>query len=213
MKQSEMDRNLRQIAKSEAKRRQWKFAAGTTYWTIGPLLFTLFHTARVKEASFHSTLSVKWLALDRVLWQVLDMSSNEDAPFSLHANGAFVLRGQEILDSSKLGLVRLQDVLASEVAISFDLANERANEVAGQITSIDSFLEFAEAQHVAFKLRYPFVLANLCKEKLLIALLKHDLPAAQEVAKARVAAGDSGGFSSGGLSFFERALLLATAGE
>jgi hypothetical protein len=141
------------------------------------------------------------------------MSSNEDAPFSLHANGAFVLRGQEILDSSKLGLVRLPDVLAGEVAISFDLANERAKEVAGQITSIDSFLEFAEAQHVAFKLRYPLGIANLWKEKLLIALLKHDLPAAQEVAKARVAAGDSGGFSSGGLSFFERGLALATAGE
>ena len=41
MKQSEMDRNLRQLEKIEAKKRGWKFAGGTTYWTIGPLFFTL----------------------------------------------------------------------------------------------------------------------------------------------------------------------------
>ncbi len=84
LKQSEMDRNLRQIERTEAKRLGWKFAGGTTYWTMGPLLFTLIHSARAKEASFHSSLRVKWLELDRVLWQVLDMSSNENEPFSLH---------------------------------------------------------------------------------------------------------------------------------
>lgn len=104
MKQSAFDRELRLLAKAEAKKNGWKSVAGIPYWTVGPLFFDLTLAAGAKEGSFSSSLRFKWLDLDRVLWKVLGLSSNEKEPFSLHANGAFVLMGQEILSIQTSGL-------------------------------------------------------------------------------------------------------------
>jgi hypothetical protein len=101
MKQSELDRKTRQVCKLEAKRRGWRSVGGIPYWTIGPLFFVLVMYARSKEGTFGCSLEFKWLAMDVLLWKILDLSSNKNEPFSLHANGAFVLRGQQILDASE----------------------------------------------------------------------------------------------------------------
>src|SRR5262245_8195349 len=115
MKQSEIERELRLFAKEEAKARRWKSVGGTPYWTSGPLFFSLTLSAGAKEGSFHSWLRFKWLDLDRLLWKVLGMSQNEHEPFSLHANGAFVLTGWEIHSTIATGFVWQPGVLQLQV--------------------------------------------------------------------------------------------------
>jgi hypothetical protein len=39
MKQTELDRELRLIAKTVVKENGWKWVGGMAYWTIGPLFF------------------------------------------------------------------------------------------------------------------------------------------------------------------------------
>lgn len=208
MKQSEIDRELRLIAKAEAKKRGWKYVGGMPYWTIGPLFFVIVQSANAKEGSFYSSLRFKWLELDHLLWKVLDMSCNEDAPFSLHANGAFVLSGQEIQTSPRRGLIWSPGVLTEQVESIAELCAQRANEVASQISSLHSYLEFLRREHEAFMQHFPRAVVDVWKEELLAALTTNDLTTATQIARSRIAVGDSGGFSSGGKSFYERALEL-----
>jgi hypothetical protein len=57
--------------------------------------------------------------------------------------------------------------------------------------------------------RHPRAVVNVWKETLLVAMLTGDLARAAQIARLCIVAGDSGGFSSGGKSFFERALALS----
>ena len=208
MKQSEIDRELRLLVKAQAKQCGWNSVGGSAYWTLGPLFFQLVPSVNAKQASFACTVRFKWLELDRLLWRVLGMSSNEKEPFSLHANGAFVLTGQEILRCSTSGLCWRPGVLAEAVESAMRQARERANEVASCIASIESYLDFVEREHAAFLQRHPGAVTNVWKEALLVAMQRGDLERAAEIARARIAAGDSGGFSSEGRTFFERAEAL-----
>ena len=72
MKQSELDKRLRAVAKAEAKQRGWKSVGGMPYWQEGPLLFVLVLSASAKERFIFASLRFKWLALDNMLWRVLD---------------------------------------------------------------------------------------------------------------------------------------------
>ena len=65
-----------------------------------------------------------------------------------------------------------------------------------------------DMDRLAFMRRNPRAVVNVWKEALLVAMATGDVAAAAQIAHARVAAGDSGGFSSGGKSFFERAQVL-----
>jgi hypothetical protein len=208
MKQSELDRDIRRLCKLEAARRAWKSVGGFAYWTVGPLFFVIVTAASAKEGSFHCSLRFKWLALDRELWRVLGMSENERAPFSLHANGAFVLSGQEILRSSQRNLSWDEGVLGKTISEAYLRADGRAKEVAAQIDDLDSYIQFIQREHAAFMLRFPRAAVNVHKEELLAALLGKQFGRAREIAIARVNAGDSGGFSSNGKSFYENALPL-----
>jgi hypothetical protein len=208
MKQSEIDREARLLAKAEAKARRWKSIGSTQYWTIGPLFFELVVSASAKEGTFYFSLRFKWLDLDQVLWRVLGMSSNEHEPFSLHANGAFVLTGWEVHSMIVRELAWQPGVLAQQIQIAAQQAGAKANEVALQVDSLDSYVEFLERDCKTFMQKHPRAAITVWKEKLLAAMLRGDKAVAAEIAKARIAANDSGGFSSGGKSFYERSLAL-----
>lgn len=206
MKQSELDRELRQLCKIEAKQRGWKSVGGMPYWTIGPLFFVLVIAGGAKEGSFYCSLRFKWLALDRELWRVLGMLSNEHEPFSLHANGAFVLNGQEIFSSSERPLVWVDGILQEKVALVATQAEQRAHEVSTSINSLASYVKFIQSEHEAFMKRFPRAVVNVYKEELLAALVSKEFSQARQIALARIEASDSGGFSSNGKSFYENAL-------
>lgn len=206
MKQSEQDRAFKQLAKCTAKQRGWKSINGMCYWTIGSLFFRLSMTPRVKERAFHAYLSVKWLPLDFVLWDVLGIPDNVNEPFSLHCNGAFVLVGQEIME------LHLTDVdwhpgrLEQEVAAAADSAARRALDLAADITSLEDYLAFLQRHVDDLLARRPHAAMTGWQEKALTALLQDDLDTAGSIACIRIAAGDAGGFRSNGLSFYENVL-------
>lgn len=213
VKQSEMDRELRDLRKSRAKARGWKSVSNVSYWTSGPLFFSFVSSAGAKTGSFHCSLRFKWLELDRALWRVLDMEANEKEPFSLHANGAFVLTGQEIFSSAAQGLDWQPGVLADHLDRAMERASVRASEIAGAVTSLDTYLVLLDQEHESFMRRYPKAVVNIWKERLLACLLVGDTAKAADIAWSRIAARDNGGFTSNGKSFFELSLSICEAGE
>jgi hypothetical protein len=208
MKQSELDRDIKRVCKLEAKKLGWKSVGGFAYWTMGPLFFVAVTSASAKEGSFYCSLRFKWLALDRELWRVLGMSENEQAPFSLHANGAFVLTGQEILSSHERHISWEDDVLVTKISLAYAQADQRAKEVASEIKGLDSYIEFIQREHAAFMQRFPRAVVNVHKEELLVALAERQFGRVQEIALTRIKACDTGGFASNGKSFYENALAF-----
>ncbi len=206
-----MDRELRDLSKSRAKARGWKSVANVVYWTSGPIFFSFVPSAGVKTGSFHCSVRFKWLDLDRVLWRVLDMEANEKAPFSLHANGAFVLTGQGIFSCAEQDHDWLPGVLADRLDRAMDTASIRAGEIAGAVTSLETYLALLEEEHESFMRRHPKAIINIWKERLLASLLVGDTAQAADIARSRIAAHDHGGFTSGGKSFFELARDLCEA--
>lgn len=146
-----------------------------------------------------------------MIWRVLDMSGNENEPFSLHANGAFVLTGQELFSISKYSLEWLPGVLEQQVNDAVTLAHSRSMQVAEEVRGIESYLDFIGRQHMQIMEKYPLAVVNVWKENLLAALLVGDLAGAEKIARERILVGDHGGFSTGGKSFYERALALCEA--
>jgi hypothetical protein len=211
MKQAEINKQLTAIAKAAAKRQGWKSVGGMPYWSIGPLFFQLVLGAVAKEGTFYCTLRFKWLELDNELWRVLDMSSNENEPFSLHANGAFVLTGQELFSISKRSLEWLPGVLEQQINEAVALGHSRSNQVAEEVGGIDSYLDFIGRQHKQIMEKYPFAVVDIWKERLLAALLVGDFASSEKIAKERILAGDHGGHSTRGKSFYECALALCDA--
>jgi hypothetical protein len=138
------------------------------------------------------------------------MSSNEYEPFSLHATGAFVLSGWEICST----IVRDMpwddpDALQQQVQSASQRAGSRAQEVAILVDSLDSYVSFLQREHGLFMRSHPQAAVTVWKEVLLAALLRGDKAAASQVAQERIAAKDTGGFTSDGKSFYEHALALA----
>jgi hypothetical protein len=208
MKQSDIDRELRLLVKTEAKARRWKSIAATPYWTNGPLFFSMTVSAGAKEGSFHSWLRFKWLDLDRLLWRVLGMSSNEHAPFSLHANGAFVLTGWEVHSTIVRDKEWQPGVLEQLLQASTQLAAAKAQEVAQAVDSLDSYVCFLKREYDALMQKHPRAAVTIWKELLLVSMLRGDKETVCNIARERIALHDSGGLSSGGQTFFERALAL-----
>lgn len=208
MKQSELDKQLRFAAKTQAKERGLRSVGGMPYWESGPLLFMLVISASAKERVFFASLRFKWLLLDNVLWRVLDMESNEKAPFSLHVNGAFSLSGTELLSQRQNLAVWSADVVESELGLVVDQAIKTAVEVGGLISTLESYIAFIKHKHAELIARHPRAVVTTWAEELLAAMLASNTGYATRIAEARIAARDSGGYVSGGLSLYQRALRV-----
>ena len=208
MKQSELDKQLKLVAKTQAKERSWKSVAGVPYWQSGPLFFVLVLSASVKQRSFFASLRFKWLALDSMLWRVLGMEGNEKKPFSLHANGAFALMGTELLSCHEKVCAWESGALEAETYRVMQLAHDCASETANSVSTLDGYLGFIKAKHAALMERHPRAVVTTWPEQLLAAMVADDAQLAKDIAQARIAARDSGGYMSRGLSLYQRALAL-----
>ncbi|VVE41749.1 hypothetical protein PPN31114_04190 [Pandoraea pneumonica] len=185
----------------------WKSIRGTPYWTNGPFFFSMIVSAGAKEGSFHSSLWFKWLALDRLLWHVLDMSSNENAPFSLHANGAFVLTGWQIQSFTIRDLVWEPGVLEQQIKTAMLEAASKAEDIAREIDSTDAYMRFLDREYE----KRPNAASTVWPERLLVHMLRGEKTLATEIAKDRIVKHDWGGFYAGDKTFFEHALALNEA--
>jgi hypothetical protein len=205
MRQVELNRILSSVLRAQAKRHGWRSVGAQAYWRVSELFFALSVTAVAREHSLHHSLSMKWFTLDRLLWRILGMTSNESQPLSLHATGAFTIAGQELLLGSIRNCVWNKEWLAEQLRSLASSAESKAAEVADAIDDIDDYLAFVEQDHVAFLVQHPRAVVNIWKERLLVAMEKGDREGAAAIAAARVAAQDTGTFMSDGRTFFELA--------
>ncbi len=206
MKQLDLNRLLNATVKAEAKSRGWKSIGGQPYWRDSQLFFTLVIVSVARQRSLLSSLRMKWFSLDDHLWRVLGMSSNATAPVSLHANGAFTLRGQEVLAETVQDCEWSAPWLEAKVRAIASLAAAKSSHVVSTVANIDDYLTFIEREHALLMARYPKAAVDLWTEKVLVALEKNDRRTVADIARVRIAAGDPGTFVAGGRTFYQRAL-------
>ena len=203
MKQAELDRMVRAELKNEARSRGWKTINNQAYWKVDDLFFQLLVSTGAREQVFQYFLRVKWYSLDDQLWKVLGMTSNASEPLSLRANGAYTLFGHDVLSGRVTDCEWTTEWLAQNLGSAATLAQKKAAEITPSIQNVDDYLEFIERDYEAILARRPDTAYNTWKEQLLIALEKGDAHSAKEIASARAAANDSGGFVVGGHNFYQ----------
>lgn len=203
MKQVELDRMVRAELKIEACNRGWKTISNQAYWKINELFFQLLVSTSAREQVFQYFLRVKWSRLDDQLWKVLGMMSNASEPMSLRANGAYTLFGHDVLSDRVTDCEWTTEWLRQNLNPAASLAQKKAAEIANSINTIDDYLAFIELDYQALLERRPDTTYNTWKEQVLAALEKGDVHSAKDIASARVAANDSGGFVVGRHSFYQ----------
>jgi hypothetical protein len=206
MKQSELDKLVNSLLKYEAKEIGWKSIGGQVYWLSDYLFFSLLVSTVARDKSMYYRLNFKWFSLDDRLWEILGMPENKKAPVSLRANGAFTIYGQEILSGIISECEWSESWIVASIKEIFSSAGSTASQISNKIVDIDKYLEFLEKAHAELMIRSPMAALNVWKEALLVALEKGDVAAAARIAEARIAAKDSGSFSSHGKTFYECAL-------
>ncbi|MFO1251464.1 MAG: hypothetical protein U1E77_10105 [Inhella sp.] len=191
----------------EAEHRGWHGLDGMPYWRQGPLFFLLLPLADARQGHARLSLSMKWRALDRVLWRTLGLSLPED--LRPHAASAHALPGVTVYRSAVSGLDGPSEALARWVALSMQGAADAAARLAGGLDTLPRYLAFSEREQQAWLQRHPHASSSLWQERVLAALLQQDVAGAADLARARLAAGECGGFRVRGHSLFERVLALA----
>lgn len=208
MKQAELDRMVRVELKNQAKGFGWKTISNQAYWKVDDLFFQLLVSTSAREQVLHYDLRVKWYSLDDQLWKVLGMTSNASEPISLRANGAYTLFGHDVLSGRVTDCEWTTEWLAQTLGPAATLAQKKAAEIAVAIRDIDAYLAFIERDYEALLARRPDTAYNTWKEQVLVALEKGDAHSAKEIASARAAANDYGGFVVDGHSFYQHVLKL-----
>jgi len=171
------------------------------------MFFSLLISGDAKEKVLYRRLSCKPMAFDAELWRILGTTANLQEPLGLRADGAYTLFGIalyegsiEIPEWSDEGLVNSvrQCLLEADARI-------KSNQ---HLRSVDAFMELGEAFNVDIVKRVPNTAWNFWKERLICYFLKGELDQAMSIAKARIAAGDSGRFVIGGQTFYQLAHQL-----
>jgi len=205
---SALDRALARCVATEAHTRAWHCLDGMPYWSQGPLFFLLIPIADARLGHCRVTLSVKWQALDRVLWRTLGLAAPEG--LRPHAASAYALPGHTVYCSAVSGLAWPSEALERWVGLSLRGAADCADRLVGELDELPRYLAFVEREQRAQLQRHPHAAGSLGQEQVLAALLQQDATAAAELARARLAAGDGGGYRVQGQTLFERVLQLKT---
>ncbi|MBH9576190.1 hypothetical protein [Inhella proteolytica] len=165
---------LRSIA-SEAGPRGWQLLDGMPYWNQGLLFCLLIPFADARQGHARVTLSLKWRALDRVLWRRLGLSPPEG--LRAHAASARALPGWTVYRSAVSGLGWPSEALERWAALAVQGAADCAARLQGELDALPRYLEFIEREHRALLERQPHASSRLEQERVLAALLLEDAAA------------------------------------
>ena len=166
---------LRSIA-NEAGPRGWQLLDGMPYWTQGPLFCLLIPFADTRHGHARVSLTIKWRALDRVLWRILGLAPPEG--LRAHAARAQALPGWSVYRSAVSGLGWPSEALERWVALAVQDAADCAARLAGELDALPRYLEFIEREHRALLERQPHASSRLDQERALALLLQEDGAAA-----------------------------------
>lgn len=203
---SALERALICCVSYEASQRGWHQLDGMPYWKQGPLFFLLLPFADARHGHCRLTLSVKWQALDRMLWRTLGLTPPEG--LRPHAASAHALPGHSAYRSAVSGLAWPSEALERWLALAVQGAADCAARLGSELDSLPRYLAFSEREQQAWLHRHPHASSSLWQERVLAALLQQDVAAAAALARARLAAGEGGGYRVQGRSLFERVLAL-----
>lgn len=185
-------KQLLDAVKQAGKRSGWKSSGGFFFRSAGDVFcaFTVFGDRDDVELM----LRIKWRAFDEAFWAITGSPQLAAQPESFRARGAFV--APRVLVGEWRGVV--DDVVAAaDVAV--------ADAVARSATLADH-MRYLDDVRAAFLARKPHATFDLDVQRVLRAAVDDDAAAGLAVARARVDAGDSGGFGIGDDTFYERAV-------
>jgi hypothetical protein len=205
MKQSESNKILNSILKTESKNNGWKFSRGFVFKKEDDSFFTVLVNGIPKSKRLSWSLTFKHYEFDDLFWDIVKLPENKSQPLSFRACGAWVAPSINITSNFKtLEVWDEQSILKTIKKVFVDF-NKLSIEISSSNTSLESNLESIEYYFSKILEKYPDAVRNIWVEKLLTCLLLEKYDSAREIAIARVNAGDSGGFSYAGNSFFQLA--------
>ncbi|QZA77231.1 hypothetical protein K4H28_13200 [Deefgea tanakiae] len=205
MKQSYFDKMLNRILKVESKRFGWKCSRGFVFKKEKSLFFTILINGQSKTKKLHWSLSFKHYDFDDIFWDVVKLPENKKQPLSFRACGAWVAPSM-VVQEGCAGLDSLEEeIVLNEVRKIFELLIPISDKEASLANTYQSNLQILEKYYSQLIEKYPNAVRAIWVEKLLTGLLECKFDEAHAIAIARINAGDSGGFSYSGASFYQLA--------
>ena len=205
MKQSESDKLLNKLLKEYSTRFGWKCSRGFVFKKERELFFTILITGIPKTKKLSWSMSFKHYDFDDVFWDVVKLPENKKQPLSFRACGAWVAPSMEIQSGSAVLEEWEEKKMSEQIRKIFEKLNPLSIEITSSINSYCSNLEVLENYYAQLIGKYPNAVRTIWVERLLTRLLESNLKEAKEIADARIAEGDVGGFNYAGRSFYQLA--------
>lgn len=205
MKQSESDKLLNKLLKKYSGHFGWKCSCGFVFKKEGELFFTILivGVAKIKRLSW--SISFKHFDFDNIFWDVVKLPENKKQPLSFRACGAWVAPSMEMESGYAVLADWEEERISGQIRQVFERLDQISSEVAQSVNSYRSNLQVLENYYSQLLKKHPNATKTLWVERLLTLLLEHNTKEAKEIADSRIAAGDSGGFSYAGNSFYQLA--------
>ncbi|WP_027156515.1 hypothetical protein [Methylobacter luteus] len=205
MSQSESDKILNKLLKEESNRFGWKCSRGFVFKKEKDAFFTILITGQPKIKRLSWSMRFKHYDFDYVFWDVVKLPENKKQPLSFRACGAWVAPSMEVQSGNTTLDKWEEEFISTGICSVFELLDPISLDVASSITSYQSNLGVLENYYSQLMKKYPNAVRTIWVEKLLTCLLESKPNEAKEIASARIAAGDSGGFNYEGSSFYQLA--------
>jgi hypothetical protein len=187
------------------RRSPWKKSKCAMFGKFGDYYQDVMISVHRNSGRTIATLRCKPMALDPLLWDILDMSENQGQPLSFRTWGAFVCSGLPLLEKELEEPGQTPKEVATN-ALEFGVANRNLLEERLTATQYSELLE-----------RHPNQTARGAYAVTLVASLIHE---GNEQEARRLASAYASGslkscseFTSDGLSFHEHALRWLDAGR
>ena len=205
MKQSEVDKALAAAFKPAIEVTAWKKAGGFLYCQKYKLFFRLIILGVGKAGTIQHTLDYKHFEFDDLFWRIVRLPENSKRPLSFRAQGAWVFPSFRVyegeLPNSDWELRHLTRVVEGLVAE----ADARSAELAERVRTPDQNLDQLERLLSKLMQDYPGAAVDICRERMMTAILNRDIPTAKRIVRDRISGNDIGGFSMGSKSFYHLA--------
>jgi hypothetical protein len=202
VKQSEINKVVRQIAKSVGKNYQWKSSSGFLFCKKGLLLFSLIILGHGKNRTICDTLYYKLYDFDEIFWKIVGLEENLNQPLSFRVAGVWTAPMVEVYDSFIENDDWSESNLSCKIKEIIQKADNMSSEIAQEITDLDKNIQYTEGLFAKLQKDHPGSLINIDKEKLLTAILKKEYSLVTNMADEMIAKNNSGGFNTGSKSFY-----------
>ncbi|MBP6004667.1 MAG: hypothetical protein KA746_14650 [Pyrinomonadaceae bacterium] len=205
MKQSELNKLIKQIAKPLAKTQGWKYSGGFIYKRTDRLFFCLIIGGYAKGKNLYYLFSYKWFDSDDVFWKIVGLEENSLKPLSFRAAGAWTAP-TTVLGNGIIPLARLEeDLIRHELVALLEITDAHATMLDGKLQTLGDdllHLELVQLEHLQV---HPNSVRTNHVQIVLDRIMNREYDIALQEIDLRIAEGDFGGFLFGSKTFFTAA--------